>query len=78
VTVLEIPADSVLRSYTDGLVERRTSAIDTGLSQLCAAVDTRAPEVVCAAIMAALTGGKQPEDDVAVLVVRRRANPLGP
>jgi sigma-B regulation protein RsbU (phosphoserine phosphatase) len=71
-TVVEIPAGSVLCMYTDGLVERRNRDIDEGLTRLCGVVDTRAPESVCAAIMAALTGRDQPEDDVAVLVVRHR------
>lgn len=67
-----LPRGSLLVLYTDGLVENRRRDYDTGVEQLCAAVeeaDPRAdPEEVCEAIVAAM--GETWEDDVALLVVR--------
>jgi sigma-B regulation protein RsbU (phosphoserine phosphatase) len=71
---LEIPAGSLLCFYTDGLIERRGHDLDAGLARLTEVVHVGPPEVVCTAIMTALTGDRPPDDDIAVLVMRR--NPL--
>ncbi|WP_158887174.1 PP2C family protein-serine/threonine phosphatase [Amycolatopsis anabasis] len=70
-TALELAEGTVVCLYTDGLVERRTAPLDTGLARLCdvAAADT--PNVVCSTLMTALIGHESPEDDVALLVLRR-------
>jgi sigma-B regulation protein RsbU (phosphoserine phosphatase) len=68
---ITLPPGSVLCLYTDGLVERRSRPIDTGLDLLCRTVRPEAPELVCAAVMAALTGNEDVADDVAVLVAHR-------
>lgn len=70
-TTLEIPPGGLLCLYTDGLVERRDSAIDVGIKTLCQAVRAEQPEAVCAAAMAALVGREPMQDDVALLVLRR-------
>jgi sigma-B regulation protein RsbU (phosphoserine phosphatase) len=70
---VDLPVDSVVCFYTDGLVERRRSTLDRGLEQLCAAVSVRPAEIVCTTVMSALTGSHQPEDDIALLVMRRPA-----
>ncbi len=70
-TAVEIPEGSVVCFYTDGLIERRDWIVDTGLELLRAAIDTRPAEAVTAKVMSALTGANPPEDDVALLVMRR-------
>jgi hypothetical protein len=56
--------------YTDGLVERRDWILDTGLEYLRSAVDVRPPEAVCARVMSELTTRRQPDDDIAILVMQ--------
>lgn len=73
-SVIAFPTDAVLVCYTDGLVERRGEQIDVGLNRLCTVVRTAPAEAVCSAIMADL-GTHQPTDDVALLVMHRRADP---
>jgi putative methionine-R-sulfoxide reductase with GAF domain len=68
---IELPDAAVLFLYTDGLVERRYESVDTGLERLCAALEPAHPELVCHRVMSRLLGGARPEDDVAVLAVRR-------
>ncbi|MEV4313968.1 GAF domain-containing SpoIIE family protein phosphatase [Actinocrispum sp. NPDC049592] len=68
---VEIPEGAVVGFYTDGLIERRDWIVDTGLELLRAAIDTRPAEAVTAKVMSALTGASPPEDDVALLVMRR-------
>jgi serine phosphatase RsbU (regulator of sigma subunit) len=71
VSEVDIPLGSVMCFYTDGMVERREWTMDAGLNLLCAAIDVRAAEAVTAKAMAALTRGNPPEDDIALLVMRR-------
>ncbi|MET0132469.1 MAG: GAF domain-containing SpoIIE family protein phosphatase [Kibdelosporangium sp.] len=70
---VEIPPDSVICFYTDGLVERRDRGIDDGLTLLCQAVEAQPAEAVCASVMAALIGDEATSDDVALLVLRHPA-----
>lgn len=62
--------------FTDGLIERRGETIDDGLDRLLAAVERSrdlAPQAMCDALLEQLTDeGYDPEDDIAVLVLRRR------
>jgi serine phosphatase RsbU (regulator of sigma subunit) len=71
VTELELPEGGVLCLYTDGLVERRRVSIDVGLELPRATVTVEQPERVCINIMSSLVGAETPDDDIAVLVVRR-------
>ena len=67
------PGDVVVM-FTDGLVERRGETIDDGLKRLLDIVDkTRhmSPQEMCAAILEGLTDGYEPDDDIALLVIRR-------
>ena len=64
--------------YTDGLIERRTEAIDTGLQRLLDAVElTRhlPPREMCDALVAAFTNHVEPKDDIALLILRRTQAP---
>jgi anti-sigma regulatory factor (Ser/Thr protein kinase)/GAF domain-containing protein len=70
--VLDLPPGTVLLLYTDGLVERRGESIDTGFDQLRAAVvaGPRDPEQLVEHVLAAMVGGAERDDDIAILAVR--------
>lgn len=70
-TTIDVPAGALLCFYTDGLVERRTTSLDVGLMRLCDAVVARPVESVSASIMGKLVGDDPPDDDIALLVLRR-------
>jgi sigma-B regulation protein RsbU (phosphoserine phosphatase) len=74
-TQVEIPLGAVLCLYTDGLIERRDSMIDTNLARLREAIVPGPPDTVCAAVMAALVGRDVVRDDVALLTLRRTPAP---
>jgi predicted NBD/HSP70 family sugar kinase/serine phosphatase RsbU (regulator of sigma subunit)/anti-sigma regulatory factor (Ser/Thr protein kinase) len=69
---LEVPEDSRLVLFTDGLVEDRHRDIDTGLAQLRQALDDargQDPEQICRTAFDALRPSS-PDDDIALLVAR--------
>jgi serine phosphatase RsbU (regulator of sigma subunit) len=68
---VEIPEGAVLCFYTDGLIERRDTRIETNLTRLCESVAPEPPDTVCAAVMAALVGRETVRDDIALLALRR-------
>jgi serine phosphatase RsbU (regulator of sigma subunit) len=70
--VADMPADSTLLLFTDGLFERRTSDLDAGRDRLRALVGTMAGqplEELCDGLLGELLA-EGAEDDVAVLAVR--------
>lgn len=69
---VEIPAEGLLCFYTDGLIERRDTSLDTSLRRLCESIVPGPAEAICAAVMAALVGREIISDDVAMLTMRRR------
>jgi phosphoserine phosphatase RsbU/P len=77
VSAVDLPPGAVLCLYTDGLVERRDRPIDDGIARLSAAVTTGDPEDACATVMLAMAGYVTHSDDVALLMVRRRADVAG-
>jgi PAS domain S-box-containing protein len=69
---VELPAGTTLLLYTDGLVERRDSALSVGLERLSAALTelgTLPLDALCDAILDRLLP-EAPDDDVALLAVR--------
>ncbi|MDT7576450.1 MAG: hypothetical protein QOH17_2783 [Pseudonocardiales bacterium] len=68
---LDLSPGSVLCLYTDGLVERRNLVIDVNIDEVCRTVSPQSPESVCIDVMRKLVGTAVPDDDIAVLVVRR-------
>jgi serine phosphatase RsbU (regulator of sigma subunit) len=66
-----LPPGAVLCLYSDGLVERRQVVVDDNIEKLRATVVPQRAESVCVDVMRRLVGPGYPEDDVAVLVVRR-------
>jgi anti-sigma regulatory factor (Ser/Thr protein kinase) len=69
--VVDLRADQLLVLYTDGLVETRHDALDTGIDRLAAALHPVPDdlEAACSAVTGLLPRGSQ-DDDVAVLLVR--------
>jgi serine phosphatase RsbU (regulator of sigma subunit)/anti-sigma regulatory factor (Ser/Thr protein kinase) len=69
---IQLPAGSVLVLYTDGLVERRGRSIDDGIDALRAAVATSPtdPDRLLDHIIETVVGGREREDDVAMLAAR--------
>ncbi|MCM2387003.1 SpoIIE family protein phosphatase [Streptomyces albipurpureus] len=71
---LELPENSTLVLYTDGLVEDRRRDIDVGLAMLCDTLSghpERTAEETCEAVLAALLPDPQ-RDDIALLVGRTK------
>jgi serine phosphatase RsbU (regulator of sigma subunit) len=66
---VHISPGTLVGFYTDGLVERRHQPLDERLKQLCAAVHAKAPEAVCADVMAELVGAEPSRDDIALLTL---------
>lgn len=73
---IELPEDSTLVLYTDGLVEDRHRDIDVALNQLqrTLAHPDRTPEDTCQAVMDAMAP-EHPSDDIALLVARTHVLP---
>jgi sigma-B regulation protein RsbU (phosphoserine phosphatase) len=69
-TELEFEAGALLLFFTDGLIERRHQIIDVGIKALLDVVHADDPETVCDTVMARV-GRALPDDDIAVLAVRR-------
>jgi phosphoserine phosphatase RsbU/P len=73
VTTVPLPPGALLCFFTDGLIERPGEVIDDGLARLCQIVAAQDPEAASAAVMAALIGSEPARDDVALLMIRPRA-----
>ncbi|GHJ40581.1 SpoIIE family protein phosphatase [Streptomyces sp. TS71-3] len=76
-TEVEMPEDSLLALFTDGLVEARNRDVDTGYDMLLRALTRPAPslETLCDNVLESLRPRPQ-TDDMALLIAR--ANALGP
>ena len=78
-TTITLAPGALLCLYTDGLVERRTSSLEVGLQRLAASVVAGPVDAVCARVMAQLVGHDRPDDDIALLAVRRQdSGEIGP
>jgi CheY-like chemotaxis protein len=69
----ELPHDSTLVLYTDGLVERRDADIDVGLLELaeCAGQVEPSLDAFCQRLLVRLAGAAEQADDIAVVALRR-------
>jgi GAF domain-containing protein len=73
-------AGDIVVMFTDGLIERRGENIDDGLARLLDAIDkTRhlPPPQMCEALLEQVTEGYEPDDDIALLVIRRNESMPG-
>ena len=71
-TSVPMPHGTVLVGCTDGLFERRGEPLDVGLERVRRAVGLETPAAVCDRVMSEAMESHIPEDDVALLVIRRR------
>ena len=73
-TEIELPAESILVLYTDGLIESRGHDIDLGFERLRHALTHRTPslETTCDNVLESVLPGR-PADDVALLIARTHA-----
>ncbi|SHI13468.1 SpoIIE family protein phosphatase [Streptomyces sp. 3214.6] len=71
---IDLPEDSLLVLYTDGLIASRDTDVDDAVSRLCQALTRPAAslDVLCDTVLGA-TLAQRPTDDVALLVARTRA-----
>ncbi|MFE0728687.1 SpoIIE family protein phosphatase [Streptomyces antibioticus] len=72
---IDVPPDSGLVLFTDGLIEDRNRDVDLVLDQLCGALadhPERSPEETCEAILDSVAPA-HPSDDIALLVARTHA-----
>jgi serine phosphatase RsbU (regulator of sigma subunit) len=63
--------------YTDGLIERRGESLDRGFERLQQAISADPPHQVARDIMRQCIGGIVPQDDIALVVMRRSASATG-
>jgi len=72
VRTIPITPNSTLIAYTDGLIERRSEGIDTGMERLRKAASHEAPSVddLVANIVSHLLAGRVSYDDTAILAIR--------
>ena len=72
-TELTIPPGATLVLFTDGLVERRRDHIDTGLAALARAAGRVEDDLegFCDRLLTEV-GPEKPDDDIAILALRRR------
>ncbi|WP_329790941.1 GAF domain-containing SpoIIE family protein phosphatase [Lentzea sp. DG1S-22] len=70
-TGIDVPPDTLVVLYTDGLVERRGQDLDSGMEHLRQAVSAMEPEAACIQVMAAMVGDQPATDDIALVAIRR-------
>jgi serine phosphatase RsbU (regulator of sigma subunit) len=70
-----IPPGATLLLYTDGLIERRQEGLDEGFERLCSAVAAGPADLadLVDAVVAAVLGTDDHEDDVALIAMRPRS-----
>ena len=73
-TTVALPDEALMLVYTDGLVERRGEAFDSGFDRLRAALRPDAAKDACRRVLHDLIGSQSPDDDVALVAIRRAAS----
>ena len=74
-TTIPLAPDSVVAFYTDGLIERRGESLDAGFLRLRKAMSLGPPDEVARDIMRHVIGDYVPQDDIALVVMRRSGSP---
>ncbi|ASR38312.1 histidine kinase [Prauserella marina] len=75
-TIIDVPLETLVLFYTDGLVERRNRSLSEGLALLADCFSGETADELCSAVLAGLLGSERNEDDVAVLAIRARELPV--
>ena len=75
-TTIPLAPGSVVAFYTDGLIERPGESLDVGFSRLQQAMSLGPPEDVARDIMRHVIGDYVPQDDIALVVMRRSGSPV--
>ena len=70
---VEVPLGALLLLYTDGLVENQETPISDGMERLQTVVRAEHPEVMCRTTMLRMVGNSVPNDDIALVAMRRIA-----
>jgi phosphoserine phosphatase RsbU/P len=68
---IAFPDEALMLLYTDGLVERRGESLDRGFDRLRATLRLDSAKDVCRQVIHHLVGSHSPEDDVALVAIRR-------
>jgi phosphoserine phosphatase RsbU/P len=68
---IALPDEALMLLYTDGLVERRGESLDRGFDRLGATLRPASAKDVCRQVIHDLVGSQSPEDDVALVAIRR-------
>ncbi|MEU3272814.1 SpoIIE family protein phosphatase [Saccharomonospora sp. NPDC006951] len=74
-STIDVPAETLVLFYTDGLVERRNRSLSEGIALLAGSFTGKTAEELCSAVLSGLLGSERNEDDVAVLAIRARELP---
>jgi chemotaxis family two-component system sensor kinase Cph1 len=72
-TTVDLPPDSMLVLFTDGLAERRTETIDQGLDQLLLAICAAAPQTpaeICEHLLSVAAAHADHDDDTTIVAFR--------
>jgi hypothetical protein len=75
-TTIPLAPDSMVAFYTDGLIERPGEPLDVGFTRLRQAISLGLPEDVARDIMRQVIGDYVPQDDIALVVMRRSGSPV--
>jgi anti-sigma regulatory factor (Ser/Thr protein kinase) len=71
----DFPEGAAMLLYTDGLIERRDEPLDESLERLRAYFEPGPPHLACRDLLRAFLGSRPPSDDVAMVAIRRVAEP---
>jgi phosphoserine phosphatase RsbU/P len=74
-TTHPLAAGQVVAFYTDGLIERRGETLDAGFQRLRDAISPGDPDTVARDVMHSLVADTTPEDDIALVILRRTIDP---
>jgi phosphoserine phosphatase RsbU/P len=72
---VDLPLGAAMLLYTDGLIERRDEPLDESLERLRTQFEPESPHLACRDLLHTFLGSRLPTDDVAMVVIRRVAEP---
>jgi phosphoserine phosphatase RsbU/P len=72
--MVALPDEALMLLYTDGLIERRGESLSAGFERLRAALPSSSPQDACRRVLHELVGSQSPDDDVALVAIRRTSS----